>query len=297
MTDERMVAEQDSVDDEDPRRQLWIRAGVAGGLIAMLLGGLAVFDHLSRPPQPAEVLIPTKPIAPARVSPDVGRDMPPDVLRAGTPGPQAPAAEVPPLPAEEVSAAPALPAGERRGPDERGAKAEREGRLAEGTRPPLRHPAHPAPAAPLAVAPAPPPETSPRPAPQAAPASRAAAPLAAAPAQQLPVPAVPASAAAKLAAAAPTEEARSPAAGPVSAKPRAPAAADVPAGYVLQVGVFQTTAQAEALRARLLAEGIPSRLETRVVVGPFVDRREAQAAQARLREKGFVAGELIPFRR
>lgn len=32
----------DATTDDDPRRQLWIRAGVAGGLIAVLLGGLAL---------------------------------------------------------------------------------------------------------------------------------------------------------------------------------------------------------------------------------------------------------------
>jgi len=75
------------------------------------------------------------------------------------------------------------------------------------------------------------------------------------------------------------------------------AAGEAQVAYKLQVGGFSTLAQAEALQARLSAEGIASRLETRVVVGPFADRGAALATQGRLREKGFVAGELIPFRR
>ena len=66
MNEERKTAEVEAVGDEDGRRQLWVRAGMAVGLIGLLLGGLAVFDHQSRPPAPEEeVVLPTKPIAPA----------------------------------------------------------------------------------------------------------------------------------------------------------------------------------------------------------------------------------------
>ena len=79
------------------------------------------------------------------------------------------------------------------------------------------------------------------------------------------------------------------------AAPAPRAAAD--GAYYLPLGAFPTAEQAEVLRARLSAAGVPSHLETRVLVGPFADRRDALAAQARLREKGFTPGELLPFRR
>lgn len=61
--------------------------------------------------------------------------------------------------------------------------------------------------------------------------------------------------------------------------------------------MFTSVASAEALRARLAQAGIPSQLETRVVVGPFADRKDALAAQARLREKGIDPGTLQPLGR
>ncbi|MBL8434265.1 MAG: SPOR domain-containing protein [Zoogloea sp.] len=285
MSEERKTAEADAVGEDDTRRQLWVRAGMAVGLIGLLLGGLAVFDYQSRPPEPdEEVALPTKPIAPAQVAPEPGRDAPPDVLRAG-----AEAVPRPVVPAEEAPA-PSLP------PDARPARAERLERPAgvtEGGRPPARPaqgviaPAVPArvetvkktdqPATPTvpqqAVAPAPKSVTaSVAPAPAVAQAP-AAVQAAAAPAR--PSPAAPA----QVAAAAPT--------------PRASAEG----AYYLPLGAFPTAEQAEVLRARLSAEGVPSHLETRVLVGPFADRRDALAAQARLREKGFTPGELLPFRR
>ena len=91
------------------------------------------------------------------------------------------------------------------------------------------------------------------------------------------------------------------------AAPRAAAAPEGPSApvcktaaegaFYLQLGAYPSAEQAEVLRARLSAEGVPSHLETRVLVGPFSDRRDALAAQARLREKGFTPGDLIPFRR
>ena len=41
MNEERKTAEVEAVGDEDGRRQLWVRAGMAVGLIGLLLGGLA----------------------------------------------------------------------------------------------------------------------------------------------------------------------------------------------------------------------------------------------------------------
>ncbi len=286
MTDRPDVPDDD--EDEDPRRQLWVRAGVAGGLIAVLLGGLAVFDHLSRPPQPEAVVVPTKPIAPAQVTPlpEPGRDAPPDVVRAA-----APTEPEPQPPVEGSSTPPPLPTG-----DKGDRLVERTRKPVEETRPVLRpgsqgvvaapaaEPARKRDAAPAAVAPA------------VAPVAQATQPRGVAVPSAAPSTATPAStpATAPAAVAAPAPAAAVPA--PVAVV-KAPVASETQGGYAVQVGVFGTAAQAEALRSRLSAAGIPAQLETRVVVGPFNDRRDAVAAQNRLQDKGFSAGELIPFRR
>lgn len=283
MTDKPEVPEID--EDDDPRRQLWVRAGVAGGLIAVLLGGLAVFDHLSRPPQPEAVVVPTKPIAPAQVTPppEPGRDAPPDVVRAAEPAEPA----APPV-AEGSAAPPPLPTA-----DKGDRLVERTRKPVEETRPVLRpgsqsvvaapsaEPARKHEAAPAAVAPVAPSAPQPR--------------VAAAPSVVAPAPApAPASAGAPK----PAQVVAAPMPAPAAPVAKVPAVSGETSGaYAVQVGVFTSAAQAEALRSRLLADGIPAQLETRVVVGPFNERRDAVAAQNRLKEKGFSAGELIPFRR
>jgi DedD protein len=74
--------------------------------------------------------------------------------------------------------------------------------------------------------------------------------------------------------------------------PRAAEPAPAPAqperikGFVVQTGVFSSTENALALQARLKDQGIPAFVETRVVVGPFRNRAEAEAAKKRLRELG-----------
>lgn len=280
----------DVAGDEDPRRQLWIRAGVAGGLIAVLLGGLALFDHLSRPPQPEEVVLPTKPIAPAQISDNAGRDAPPDVVRAGESAGEVSAGDVAPAVSPEGSAPPRLPESEADG-----------GRLAEGTRPLVR-PGPPVAQADSAVA-------------KVAgetPAAKTGVTAAGRPATPVTAPRPPETGASP-AVAAPTPSARpapsaqTPAAvPPVAATPAAPAALQKPVqpatvesaqGYVLQFGFFSSVASAEALKARLAQAGVPSQIETRLIVGPFADRREALAAQARLREKGVDSGVLLPLGR
>lgn len=130
MSEERKTADEDAVGEDDSRRQLWMRAGIAVGLIGLLLGGLAVFDQQSRPPPVEEAALPTKPIAPAQVMPEVGRDAPPDVVRAG--GEAVPPA---PAPVEEVPP-PVLPAPGKAG---RGEHLESPAGVAEGgARPTLR---------------------------------------------------------------------------------------------------------------------------------------------------------------
>jgi DedD protein len=89
--------------------------------------------------------------------------------------------------------------------------------------------------------------------------------------------------------------ARRPAAtAPGAARTGAPSSATEPTpvqperikGFVVQMGVFSSTQNALALQARLKDQGIPAFLETRVVVGPFRSRAEADAAKKRLRELG-----------
>jgi DedD protein len=59
-------------------------------------------------------------------------------------------------------------------------------------------------------------------------------------------------------------------------------------GYVVQLGMFSSVDNAQALLERLKAQGVPAYLETRVVVGPFRDRAEADAAQRKLQAGGVL---------
>jgi len=57
-------------------------------------------------------------------------------------------------------------------------------------------------------------------------------------------------------------------------------------GYVVQLGVFASVEHAQSLQSKLKEQGIPTTLETRVIVGPFQDRAEADAAQKKLNALG-----------
>ena len=63
-------------------------------------------------------------------------------------------------------------------------------------------------------------------------------------------------------------------------------------GYTLQAGVFSDPRRAEDLYARLVQEGIPVTLETRVLVGPFQNRNEAESARAKMLVMGIEALQL-----
>ncbi|QSI76134.1 SPOR domain-containing protein [Niveibacterium microcysteis] len=75
----------------------------------------------------------------------------------------------------------------------------------------------------------------------------------------------------------------------------APAGVKPPPGraFALQAGVFSTPKNAEDLRARLELAGIPAQLETRVVVGPFRTRQDAEQAQSKLKALGLTRGQLV----
>jgi DedD protein len=59
--------------------------------------------------------------------------------------------------------------------------------------------------------------------------------------------------------------------------------------YIVQAGTFKSTANAQALQKQLQRAGIPARLETRVQLGPFKNRRDADTALARAKKLGIAA--------
>lgn len=65
-------------------------------------------------------------------------------------------------------------------------------------------------------------------------------------------------------------------------------------GYALQAGVFSDPHRAEELQARLMQEGVPATIESRVQVGPFKTRAEAEAARAKLTALGIETVLLPP---
>lgn len=59
--------------------------------------------------------------------------------------------------------------------------------------------------------------------------------------------------------------------------------------YMIQVGVFTSPANAQTLQKQLQRAGIEAHLETRVQIGPFKERREADRALARAKKLGINA--------
>lgn len=68
-------------------------------------------------------------------------------------------------------------------------------------------------------------------------------------------------------------------------------------GYLLQMGVFSSTANAEELRAKLELNGIPAQVESRVQIGPFASRAEAEQMRERLKKLGISEGVLVATRK
>lgn len=63
--------------------------------------------------------------------------------------------------------------------------------------------------------------------------------------------------------------------------------------HFIELGRFAELAGAAALRARLEEHRFQATFETRLRLGPFVSRGEAQAAQLRLYELGFDSGVVV----
>lgn len=65
-----------------------------------------------------------------------------------------------------------------------------------------------------------------------------------------------------------------------------PAPAAKPGDFVVQLGVFSSPVNAQQLVDRLKQQGIRAYTETRVHVGPFLNKAEAEKAQAELKRLG-----------
>lgn len=253
------MAEQPEVSDNDDgagdlRGKLIGRLAVAGLLVALLLGVLAFFDHLANPPEEVDEPVFTKPV--------------PVAPKKEVTLPVKPADNLPEPPAPEKAVAPVEPP----------------------PPPQVENPPNPI------VTPGPASEKRPT----AAPTVAFAKPL---PAVQPPV--VPEATSAPSNVVPPAHHANVPVE-PVPARPSAqvvdkkpvapvspPSAPRLFSGFLLQAGVFTNLQRAEELHARLTLSGVPSTLETRVQVGPFRTRQEAEAAQAKLKELG-VEAILVP---
>jgi DedD protein len=95
----------------------------------------------------------------------------------------------------------------------------------------------------------------------------------------------------------PAREAAQPHVAPRRAPASRPVTQTVERRYALQMGVFGNMANAEDLRAKLVANGIPATIEARVSVGPFRTRQEVDAARAKLKELGLDEGLLITIKK
>lgn len=265
MADQPEVAESEDNAGE-LRSKLIGRLAVAGVLVALLLGVLAFFDYLANPPEEAEQQVFTQavPVAPKK---EVSQPVTPAENLPEPPAPEKaePPVEPPSPPKVEAQPAAVVEAKPEPQPESRAAT-----KLpAAITKPPVSAP--PAPPAPQAV-----PEATMAPSNTLAP-QRSAAQLESAPAKP----------SARIVEAKPA-----PAPAPAVAAPSAPR---LFSGFLLQAGVFSSVQRAEELHARLTLSGVPSTLETRVQVGPFRTRHEAEVAQAKLKELG-VEAILVPPR-
>jgi DedD protein len=243
------------------RSKLLARLAVAGVLVAVLLGVLAFFDYLATAPDESEELVFTQPV--------------PVVPKKEASQPVTPAESLPAPPAPEKAEAPAEPPPPPQVETHTPAVVETKPEAVVENRPKLpltvesaKKPVAPSPA--VAPTPAPVPEAT------MAPSNILPPPRATTPAEPLPP---------------------KPAARVVETRPAPvvtpPVVSRLFSGFLLQAGVFTSVQRAEELHARLTLSGVPSTLETRVQVGPFKTRQEAEAAQAKLKELG-VETILVP---
>lgn len=65
------------------------------------------------------------------------------------------------------------------------------------------------------------------------------------------------------------------------------------AAFVVQMGVFGAAGNAQGLHGRLAGAGYPAQTQSRLVAGPFADRKSADAALSKLRRAGSVEGTVV----
>lgn len=80
---------------------------------------------------------------------------------------------------------------------------------------------------------------------------------------------------------------------PAAAPATEPGKAAAPKGFEVQLGVFSDMENAKQLQAKLAEHGIPSHTETRVQIGPFKTRAEAEQAKEKLKTLG-ITGVIAP---
>jgi len=247
-------------DDDALRKRLLSRIAVAGVAIVGLLGGLAVYDSLNRPAPPAMppmAAAPTEPPPPAEAKKTAEEPAEPALEKEGqaVDGDKEAGADTAVVP-EKTAVATGGPVVEAPLDTPRPAK-------------PITPPAT---ARQATIKPAPPAAVAARPEPQR-----------------------------ELAEGVPEESAaahappREPAATAKHAPPSRPLSrvAESAKRFLVQVGVFSNHANAEELVTRLNAAGIPAQIESRVQVGPFASRMEADAARAKLKAMGLDEGLLV----
>lgn len=164
--------------------------------------------------------------------------------------------------------------------------------------PPLPPVETPVPPATPATPPPPPQVTNPQPIKNGPPP----APVAKSPGSSSPVPSEPVTPVERpveKTAAAPAVSADKPVAqkpAPATTQPAAPVAAKpgpAPKNYDVQVGVFTDMENAKQLQTKLAEHGIPSHTETKLQVGPFNTKAEADAAREKLRNLG-IGSVVVP---
>jgi cell division septation protein DedD len=89
-------------------------------------------------------------------------------------------------------------------------------------------------------------------------------------------------------------EADKPAPPPATVRNLPPPASDS-AAYLVQAGVFTSPANARSLQQRLAKAGIRAKVETRVQLGPYKDKQEAEQAVTKLKKLG-VNAMMVPAR-
>ena len=250
---------------DELRKKLLTRAAVAAVLVAALLAVLAVFDALNAPPpkQPPVAAV----AQPEEAKPEAAK--PEEAKPTETP----PAEKTADKEAEKAAGADKLAAaGEpRKGEEKKAGESEKKAAETEKSAPPTTAGAKPE-----------------RPLTKPAQARQA-----------IMKPSEPAFAAKRVEPGAAVTQPlaqRQPHVGAPASRPLTQAL-EAARGFLLQLGVFNNTANAEELRAKLELNGIPSQIEARVQVGPFKSREEAEAARTKLRALGMEPGVLVAIKK